>query len=301
MSQLQKIIVLVCLSFMCIQCSSDDGSPDDTGGVTIPVVTPTEEPEEDTTDAEEEDEDTTDNALDPDAFSFEPNLVMENSYNTGGCTPGPCDTDDEDLDDVFNSGQPDDEYFYSSDNGTVLNLKCQFEEGRRTEFKQSSEGPLTTPSRMEFEAVYLDIPEEGMTIAQVHNRGAGSSNKPFFRLELHNDELEAIVRRDPQVNSSDTEFDKDFYSFVGGADYNGEPLKIMIEKGNGVVHLVVEQGSQTLIDDTYSPEAGTNWIEDNGIANGFYLKAGIYNPEADHTEAIELQYTMFHFTSEDEN
>ncbi len=293
MSQLQRIIVLVGLILMCTQCSSNDGSSDDAVEVTVPVVTPTDETDDDGTTDE-------DNALDTEAFSFEPNLVIENSFNTGGCIPGPCDTDDENLDDIFESGQPDDEYFYSSNNGTILNLKCQLEKGRRTEFKQSSEGSLTTPSRMEFEAVYLDIPTEGITIAQVHNRG-GSSNKPFFRLELHNDELETVVRRDPEVSSSDTEFDKDFYSFVNGANYNAEPLKIIIEKGNGVVHLIVAQGGQTLIDDTYSPEVGTNWIEDNGIANGYYLKAGIYNPAANHTEAIELQYSMFHFTSEDEN
>ncbi|WP_405251131.1 hypothetical protein [Dokdonia sp. Asnod3-C12] len=290
---MQRIIVLVGLILMCTQCSSNDGSSDDAVEVTVPVVTPTDETDDDGTTDE-------DNALDTEAFSFEPNLVIENSFNTGGCIPGPCDTDDENLDDIFESGQPDDEYFYSSNNGTILNLKCQLEKGRRTEFKQSSEGSLTTPSRMEFEAVYLDIPTEGITIAQVHNRG-GSSNKPFFRLELHNDELETVVRRDPEVSSSDTEFDKDFYSFVNGANYNAEPLKIIIEKGNGVVHLIVAQGGQTLIDDTYSPEVGTNWIEDNGIANGYYLKAGIYNPAANHTEAIELQYSMFHFTSEDEN
>ena len=293
MSQLQRIIVLIGLCLMCAQCSSNDGSYDDVVEVTVPIVTPTDDTDDDGTTDE-------DNLLNSEAFSFEPNLVIENSFNTGGCTPGPCDTHDEDLDDIFESGQPDDEYFYSSNNGTILNLKCQLEKGRRTEFKQSSEGPLTTPSRMEFEAVYLDIPTEGITIAQVHNRG-GSSNKPFFRLELHNDELETVVRKDPEVSSSDTEFDKDFYSFVNGANYNAEPLKIIIEKGNGVVHLIVEQGGQTLIDDTYSPETGTNWIDDNGIANGYYLKAGVYNPAANHTEDIELQYSMFHFTSEDEN
>jgi len=234
------------------------------------------------------------------SFFFDYNLVMEHSYNTGRCTPGPCDTIDTSLNDVFASGQPDDPFFFLAENGVDLNLKCQEQEGRRAEFKQVSEGPLSTPSRMEFEGVYFQVPEEGMTIAQVHNRG-GNSNKPFFRLELHDNELETIARMDPEVSSSDTSFDKESYPFSNGANYNGEPIKILIEKGNGLVHLVAEHNGVILIDDTYAPESNTNWVTDNGIANGYYLKAGIYNPVADHTQDIVMQYTSFVFESEDTN
>lgn len=307
MSALHKIFVLICFSLFITGCSNDDGTTsDDTGVVTPPVVDPTDDDteEEETTDDGDgnTDDGTTDDdgTIDKDSFSFDDNLVMEHSYNTGGCTPGPCDTVDESLNDVFDNGQPDDAYFYRSDDGTVLNLKCQLDEGRRTEFKQVSEGSLMIPSRIEFEASYFDIPTEGITIAQVHNRG-GSSNKPFFRLELYSEGLDTVVRQDPTVNSTETFFDTNFYPFNNETDYNEEPLSIIIEKGNGVVHLMVVQEGVTLIDETYAPDSNTNWVTDTGIANGFYLKAGIYNPAAAHTRDIEMEYTKFTFTSEDDN
>lgn len=320
MPTLQKIVLLICFSFLIIGCSSDDESSDN-DQTTTPVVNPpddtdsTGDTDNDTGDTNDDTNDTDDGMTDgtddsntdddnsvtfEDLFSFEENLVIEHSYNTVGCDDGPCDTIDESLADVFSDGLPDDIYFYKSEDGLSLHLKCQPDEGRRTEFKQVSEGPLTTPSRIEFEAVYFDIPAQGMTIAQVHNRG-GNSNKPFFRLEMHGDELETVVRQDPEVSSNETEFDKVIYPYLNNQDYNGETLKIIIEKGDGEVHLVVEQEGTILIDETYTPGASTRWVTNSGIANGFYLKAGIYNPEADHTEDIEMQYTSFSFASEDEN
>lgn len=278
-----KIPFIIVLLFMVCSCSEDNETiPEDMEDMTI---TP-EEPEE----MEESEE--------GDSFVFANDLVMEHSYNTGGCDDGPCDTIDEDLDDVFENGQPNDPYFFETNNGMELNLKCQPDEGRRTEFKQISRGPLTRVSRIEFEAVYFDIPNEGMTIAQVHNRG-GSSNKPFFRLELHKNELETVVRQDPEVDSNQTSFDKVSYNFPDNADYNGESIKVILEKNNGTVHLNVMLGNTLLIDESYSPDTSTNWVTDSGIANGYYLKAGIYNPSAPHTGDILMQYTVFKYESDD--
>lgn len=302
MNTVSKIITALFVCLLFVGCANDE--VEELNGQ---VINPGDDPNDGDTNDDNSGNDTDDGMMGDDdngvtfgdLFSFEANLVMEHSYNTGGCTPGPCDTIDESLNDVFSDGQPDDPYFYRSDDGLALNLKCQPEEGRRTEFKQVSEGPLTSPSRIEFEAVYFDIPEQGMTIAQVHNRG-GNSNKPFFRLEMHGDELETVVRQDPEVSSSETEFDKVLHPYANGQDYNGETLTIIIEKSDNVVHLMVEQeGGIVLIDDTYAPDASTRWVTNSGIANGFYLKAGIYNPEADHTEDIEMQYTSFSFASED--
>lgn len=280
-----KLLLPLFSALVLLSCTSDDFVPDETLDEPIVITPPSDDPD----------------PVDPAAsenFTFDTNLVMEHSWNTGGCTPGPCSTISTSLNDVFANGQPDDPYFYRAENGVDLILHCQPQKGRRTEFKQISDGPLTTPSLIEFEAVYFDIPEEGMTIAQVHNRG-GNSNKPFFRLELHSDELETVVRQDPEVNSSDTSFDKQSYSFANGANYNGESIKILIEKGDGVVHLVAEHNGVVLIDQTYAPDASTNWVTNNGISNGYYLKAGIYNPAEEHTEDIIMQYSSFVFESED--
>jgi len=289
-------LIIMCILFIGFSCSSED-----IGAIQVADQNAEEEIiVNDPPDPNDGDDNDPPPAGDDERFAFDNFLVMEHSYNTGGCTPGPCDTIDTSLNDVFANGQPDDPFFFLAENGVDMNLKCQEQEGRRAEFKQVSEGPLTVASRMEFEGVYFDVPQEGMTIAQVHNRG-GNSNKPFFRLELHDDELETVVRMDPEVSSSDTTFDKVSYPFSNGANYNGEPIKILIEKGNGVVHLIAEHNGVILIDDTYAPESNTNWVTDNGIANGYYLKAGIYNPAADHTQDIVMQYTSFVFESDDTN
>ncbi len=284
--KMTRVTFMVSLLFILCCCSEEEEATPET--TEEEVITP--EMPEDTENDEESEEST--------AFVFANDLVMEHSWNTGGCDDGPCDTVDESLSDVFEDGQPDDPYFFQTADGAELNLKCQLDEGRRTEFKQISRGPLTRASRIEFEAVYFDIPAEGMTIAQVHNRG-GSSNKPFFRLEMHEDELETVVRRDPEVNSNETTFDKVTYAYVNGAEYNGELLKVILEKNNGVVRLHVTQGDTVLINESYAPDADTNWVLDTGIANGYYLKAGVYNPAAPHTEDIVLQYTVFKYESDD--
>lgn len=232
-------------------------------------------------------------------FSFVGNLVIENSWNTGGCDSPPCDTNDESLDNFFDSGEPNDPYFYLTEDESELFLECQLEEGRRIEFKQRSEGPLTSPSKMEFEGVYHSIPNGGMTIAQVHNRG-GSGNKPFFRLELHEDRLETVIRMDPEVSSGDTTFDKVDHYFPNNEDYDESPLTIVLEKGNGEMTIHVTYNDTVILNESYQPNPETRWVTNTGIANGFYLKAGLYNAAVSHTENLVLSYTTFKFSTDDE-
>ena len=319
-----RIITLVALLFSFFatsSCSNDEenipeeiiANEDDADEVDNPDTDTPEGADTDNDDDETDDDmgddgmeddgmedDETDNAASlSERFSFIGNLVIENSYNTGGCDSPPCDTNDESLDDFFVSGQPDDPYFKLTDDESLLLLECQMEKGRRIEFKQRSEGSLTSVSIMEFEGIYYDIPPEGMTIAQVHNRG-GSSNKPFFRLELHNDKLETVIRRDPEVSSSDTSFIKEDFSFVGGDDYDQSPLKVVLEKGDGVVSIRVEQNGEVILSESFQPDTGTRWVTNSGIANGFYLKAGIYNAAANFTKNLVLGYATFKFQTEDQ-
>ena len=232
-------------------------------------------------------------------FVFDSKIVIENSYNTGGCDSPPCDTNDETLVGIFDGDAvPDDPYFYLSEDESELNLLCQLDKGRRIEFKQKSEGPLTTFAKIELEGVYYDIPSNGVTIAQVHNRG-GSSNKPFFRLVLHEDGLETVVRKDPEVTSSATTFSKQEFSFVDNLDYDGSPLKITLSKDNGFVNIKVEQGEVVIVDESFQPEATTNWVTNTSIANAYYLKAGLYNDDGPHTEDLIVGYTTVVFESDD--
>jgi len=231
-------------------------------------------------------------------FVFDENIVIEHSFNTGGCSSPPCDTDEDSLLGIFTNAVPDDSYFYLSDDESELNLECQSEKGRRAEFKQTSEGPLSSFSKIEFEGIYYDIPNNGVTIAQVHNRG-GNSNKPFFRLVLRDDVLETVIRKDPEVSSSDTSFQKEEFSFVGNADYDESSLHVVLEKSNGFVNITVIQNGTTILDKSYAPDTTTDWVRDNGIANGYYLKAGLYNDDGPHTKSLVVGYSTVSFSSND--
>ena len=273
-------------------CSSEDKSSDDS-------INNNDNTDDGSGDNDNGDNDDNSSNLN-ERFVFNDKLVIEHSWNTGGCDSPPCDTDQEELNNVFDNVLPNDPYFYMDSDEVELNLECQSEKGRRTEFKQISEGSLTSYSKMEFEAIYYDIPNGGFTIAQVHNRG-GSSNKPFFRLELHNNKLETVIRKDPEVSSSLTTFDKVDYPFLNGGDYALFPLKVVLEKSSGSVHITVTQGDTVILDQSFQPETSTDWVKDTSIANAYYLKAGIYNAATTHTENMILGYTTFKFQTNDLN
>ena len=259
-------------------------------------------------DENSEDEDEVSVANLRERFVFDNNIVIENSYNTE-CDRTPCRTIDEDLFDIFDSEDrlPDDNYFAFSDDLSVLTLECQLNKGRRIEFKQDSDGPLTTFSQLEMEGVFFDIPEDeptgnggGVTIAQVHNRGASSGNKPFFRVVLHENRLETVVRQRPVVSSNESRFDRENFQFLDGEDYDGSPLRIIVGKENNSVFITIYQNDVMIVNETYQPEAGTDWIDDAGIADGFYLKGGMYNDDVDHTKNLVASYTRVIFNSNDD-
>ena len=301
-SKLISLFLLVFYFSFCSCSSNDEDAVEDT------VVSQNDDANDDSTDGDGDatDGDGDSNASDDDMttqlesrFVFDQNIVIENSYNTGGCDSPPCNTNDESLVDIFVNAVPDDNYFSLSDDLSELNLECQLEKGRRIEFKQISEGPLTSFSRIELEGIYYDIPDNGVTIAQVHNRG-GSGNKPFFRLVLHEDGLETVIRQDPEVDSRDTEFDKFDFAFSDGGDYDLSSLRIVVEKSSGFVHINVEQNGVMILDQSYAPDPSTRWVSNTGIANGFYLKAGLYNDDGPHTKNLVVGYSTVTFESNDQ-
>lgn len=279
------LFLSICLSFL-FSCSSDEES------VMEDMMVIDDEDKEDT------DDDNKDATRLREQFVFDENIVIEHSYNTGGCDSPPCDTDEDSLVDIFVDAIPDDTYFYLSADSSELNLECQLDKGRRAEFKQISRGPLTSFAKLELEGTYYDIPDNGVTIAQVHNRG-GNSNKPFFRLVLHTDGLETVIRKDPEVSSSNTSFQKEEFSFIGDEDYDLSSLKITVEKSGGFVHISVEQNSTLILNESYEPDNTTDWVNNNGIANGFYLKAGLYNDDGPHSKNLVVGYSRVVFESDD--
>jgi len=287
---MNKIISFIFFSSLILISCAKDGS-DENMNVDVPNV--------DLSDNDVETDDSNNTNDLSERYVFDGNIVIENSYNTGGCDSPPCDTNDESLITGFSTGIPDDPYFYLSDDQSELFLLSQQQEGRRIEFKQRSEGSLNSFSQIELEGKYYDVPNTGITIAQVHNRG-GSGNKPFFRLVLYTNGLETVIRRDPEVSSSETSFSKEDYSFINNSDYNLFTLKTTIEKSNGSVHIKVEQDGTEILNESYAPETTTRWVTDSGIANGYYLKAGIYNDDGDHTDDIIAGFTSVKYESDDD-
>jgi len=54
-----------------------------------------------------------------------------------------------------------------------------------------------------------------------------------------------------------------------------------------------------ILDQSFQPDSTTRWVTDTGIANGDYLKAGLYNAAVTHTENLILGYSTFKFATED--
>ena len=91
------------------------------------------------------------------------------------------------------------------------------------------------------------------------------------------------------------------YPFLNNQNYSLFPLKVTLEKDSGSVHITVLQEDTVILDQSFQPQANTRWVTDNGIANGFYLKAGAYNAATTHSENLILGYTTFMFETDDVN
>jgi len=79
------------------------------------------------------------------------------------------------------------------------------------------------------------------------------------------------------------------------------PLEVVLEKNNGFVYITVKQDEIVILNESFQPNPSTDWVNDSGINNGYYLKAGIYNAATTHTENIILGYTTFKFETDDQN
>ncbi|MBU2996299.1 polysaccharide lyase family 7 protein [Cellulophaga baltica] len=210
------------------------------------------------------------------------NLEIEESWNAAVNSNGTYSTTSHTID---LSNTVDEAYFYENSDGDQLNLKCKAEDGRRAEFKEPSgeEGPLTQYRKIDFTAVYFSIPENGVTIAQVHNRGDGGG-KPLFRLELEADGTLKTVLRDLPNGTSTT----DTNSIPDFIYDEGDSIRIILKKDNGLVYLKIRQNSEWVINTTFeAPEA---WNVSN-VKDFYYLKAGVYTEGND--EEARVKYKKF--------
>lgn len=228
-------------------------------------------------DAEEVIDDSNDNTEDPiatpKAVDFG-NLVVETSWISKN-------TSDRDT---FTASAIDNQNWMDIyDNGNVM-MSCLAGDSHRTELKENSgvEKPLSTYKKMEYTATLTNIPSNGVTVAQIHNRGG--VNRPWIRVYIDDDKYIKIKATETTPDES-----KSTYSTHIGPLYTAEnefSIQVLIENNTATFQIIT--GGITY---TKSLSPSTDW---NNYQNSYYLKAGVYT-EGDDVEPV-LEMSTFSIT-----
>ena len=179
----------------------------------------------------------------------------------------------------FTATSKDNEDWYDKDGNTYW-LKSLQTDGNRTEWKEypGKEASLSTYKKMQYKAMVEDIPEKGVTIAQVHNRGG--VNRPLLRVYIDDDGYMKIkvTRTSPDASSSSYDvYDGPFYS--EGTDYS---LEFLIDDGRVYIEVETTNGSMS---ETITPSE--DWDD---FSDSYYLKAGVYTEGDDTNPKITFDY-----------
>jgi len=125
-------------------------------------------------------------------------FYIESSWNTIGSltiSEDAAGLSDDEYEDEW------EEFYYMSNN--EITLISPITDGERTEFKEKKgfEASLETYKKMDYTAKIMDIPNNGVTIAQIHNRGG--VDRPYVRVYIEHGEV--IIKEtitDPNESSS---------------------------------------------------------------------------------------------------
>lgn len=168
-------------------------------------------------------------------------------------------------------------------------LTCDKYEGKRTEWKEDSgyERSLSTSKVMKYEASLTNIPGDGVTVAQMHNRyssGSEKSRRPLLRVYIEDGKIRVKKTNNDLTNTSGS-----YDSEVVGPSYSeGSKFKVQLTTGSGKVNVKIETSSGTL-DQDFSPYTGGNYSD---YDDKFYFKAGVY------TEGHDVSPTMRFYSFE---
>lgn len=204
---------------------------------------------------------------------------VESSYYDSGTSTETVKGDDLE-------GYYDNNIFWLSQNNRMV-LESHATNKKRTELKETDSNALGTLHTMYYVAYVNNIPTDGVTIAQIHNRAG--AEKPLLRVEIGDDKkihiIEALtIEKD---DSSSDYYDKRTSSFT----YT-ENTKIIVRlrlKSNGKVQAYIKYDGQTM-SRTFTPES--DW-RDSDVAKGFYFKAGVYNDSGDGNTEPLIAFTKF--------
>lgn len=183
-------------------------------------------------------------------------------------------------------GYYDNNIFWLSTNNRMV-LESHATNKKRTELKETASNSLGDLHTMYYIAYVDNVPADGVTIAQIHNRAG--AEKPLLRVEIGDDKkIHIIEALTIEKDDSDSKYyDKRVSSFT----YK-ENTKIIVRlrlKSNGKVQVYVKYDGQTM-SRTFTPES--QW-RDSNVAKGYYFKAGVYNDSGDGRTEPLIAFTKF--------
>lgn len=183
--------------------------------------------------------------------------------------------------------------YYKRSGSSYILTSCD-QDGRRTEWKQSTKFPLSSSRKMSYTAKFNNYPSDGVTIAQVHNRG--DAKRPLLRAEIAHGKIEFVIV-DTYVKNSGSS-----YTTVGPNYTEGSYLDLSLEVGSDkiIAKVTTTSGSKTV---TYTKNNSSNirkinnkWFE-NGVKNDFYFKAGVYNDSGNNNDKPVGTFTEFDYNN----
>ena len=168
--------------------------------------------------------------------------------------------------------------------GNTYVLSCEAKDGNRTEWKEHSgkEASLSVNKVMEYTTKITNEPENGVTIAQIHNRGG--VRRPYVRVYLeHGEILIKETTSDPSKSSASYNTYDENLKYTQGTNLT---VKIETKNGKAYITITTTHGSYS---ETLTPT--DNW---KNFSNHYYLKAGVYT-EGDDIQPIST-FSKFLFT-----
>ncbi len=181
-------------------------------------------------------------------------------------------------------------YLDQKSNGQYV-FKCRSADGHRTELKEKLARGLYANRKMEYTAIVQNLPADGVTIAQVHNREVGNLevNRPLLRVYIDdNKKIKVKVTTNSPDNTNGTY--TTLPSSSGGIPYtSGAEIKLAIQIYNGKIYIDVSSSSSTTkLDLTVTPSSAWDDHKEN-----YYLKAGVYT-EGNNTEPKMTMSSFFY-------
>lgn len=186
--------------------------------------------------------------------------------------------------DTFDASNIDGKEWMDVYSSGIVMMKCLAADGHRTELKEKSgvEASLNKYKKMNYTASLKSIPEHGVTVAQIHNRGG--VNRPWIRVYVDADRYIKIKATKTTPDES-----KSTYTTYTGPKYtSGNDFSIAITTQNGEASFEITTGGSTSRE-TLTPSG--DW---DSYKNDFYLKAGVYT-EGDDVQP-EMKLSSFSLT-----